>query len=227
MKILETTVEELLGRTLNEIESKNSPGTLFASGSMKLPLEEPRCAIVGTREPSQEGRRKARELARFLSENGITVISGLAKGIDASAHEGAIEAKGRTIAVLGTPLDIFYPKENMKLQYEIMQNHLAVSQFKVGQPVYPHNFVIRNRTMALLCDASVIIEAGDSSGTLSQGWEALRLGRPLFIMSSVLERTDLKWPDQMMQYGARELEDFNDLLEYLPSRFYGFEIPDF
>ncbi len=222
----ELTPERLLGRELNDVEQKNSPRTLFVSGSMEIPLHVPRCAIVGTRLPSSEGRRVARELAQFLSEHGITVISGLARGIDSEAHKGSIESGGRTIAVIGTPLDKFYPKENMELQKELMKNHLVVSQFKIGQPVFPGNFIQRNRTMALLCNASVIVEAGDSSGTLSQGWEALRLGRPLFIWNSIFKKSDLKWPAKMLQYGAIRFEDFTSILEMLPSSDSQYELPE-
>ncbi len=222
----ELTPERLLGRELNDVERKNSPRTLFVSGSMEIPLHVPRCAIVGTRLPSPEGRLIARELAQFLSEHGITVISGLARGIDSEAHKGSIESGGRTIAVIGTPLDKFYPKENIELQKELMKNHLVVSQFRIGQPIYPGNFIQRNRTMALLCDASVIVEAGDSSGTLSQGWEALRLGRPLFLWKSITENSNLKWPAEMLKYGAIQLDDFSMVLEELPSNGSGFEVPE-
>ncbi|MCL5783637.1 MAG: DNA-protecting protein DprA [Candidatus Thermoplasmatota archaeon] len=217
MGIRSVSTELLLGRALNDIEIKHSPRVLYISGSMSVPVPSPRVAIVGTREPSDEGRKTAFSLASELAKRGVVVISGLAKGIDSEAHKGAIDAKGETIAVLGTPLNIFYPKENRQLQTEIMTNHLAVSQFPSNKPVYKSNFVIRNRTMALLCDASIIVEAGDSSGTLSQDWEALRLGRPLFIWKSVFNVPDLKWPEQMISYGARVLDDLSTVFEELPA----------
>ena len=130
------------------------------------------------------------------------MVSGLARGIDAIAHETAIENGGRTIAGFGTPLDCFYPRENEALQRRIMTEHLAVSQFPHGYPVLRKSFPMRNRTMALLSHASVIVEAGDGSGTLPQGWEALRLGRPLFILKSLVQDDSLTWPAEMMQYGC-------------------------
>jgi DNA processing protein len=139
-------------------------------------------------------------------------------GIDGTAHETAIGAGGSTVAVLGTPLDQVYPKEHAELQRRIIAEHCAVSQFPIGSIIRPHDFVLRNRTMALLCHASVIVEAGDSSGTLSQGWEALRLGRPLFIMPSVVERADLAWPAQMLRYGAVVLAEPDDILEFIPTQ---------
>lgn len=226
MNIREVTPEEILGRGLNTVESKNSPRILYISGKLNIPLTSPKCAIVGTREPTSEGKNQARELSNFLAVNNVTVISGLARGIDTEAHRGAIEAGGRTICVLGTPLNKYYPVENKDLQKFISENHLSISQFRAGNPVLPHNFVLRNRTMALLCDASVIVEAGDSSGTLSQGWEALRLGRPLYILHSVFQRKDLMWPEQMMRYGAIRLDDFSLILENLPMGDSNFEFLD-
>ena len=144
-------------------------------------------------------------------------MSGLAAGIDTAAHKAAIEAKGRTVAVLGTSLDNVYPKENSQLQKEIATNHLAISQFPIGYPTRPENFVMRNRTMALISNASVIVEAGDTSGSLHQGWEALRLGRTLFIWKSIVGDTSLTWPEQMIRHGALELDDPRRVLDVLPS----------
>jgi DNA processing protein len=118
--------------------------------------------------------------------------------------------------VIGTPLDRSYPRENAPLQREIAERHALVTQFPSDFPIRPANFPMRNRTMALICDASVIVEAGETSGSLSQGWEALRLGRALFLMASIVERTDLDWPRKMMEYGAEVLRDPDDLLEVLP-----------
>ena len=98
-----------------------------------------------------------------------------------------------------------------------MRHHLAISEFEIGEIVRPNNFVIRNRTMALISDATVIVEASDNSGSFHQGWEALRLGRPLFIWKSLLNRDDLPRVQKMLSYGAIELFDAEDILEFLPS----------
>lgn len=206
----------LLGRPLNNVEAKNVPGTLYTAGPMKIPIPRPRVAIVGSRGASPRGVEDADLIARLLVEKSVTIVSGLAKGIDAAAHKAAIGAGGKTIAVLGTPLDKSYPAQNADLQAEIVKHHLAVSQFKIGAPVYRSNFVLRNRTMALIADASVVVEAGETSGTLSQAWEALRLGRPLFIWNPIFE-TSLKWPSEMVKYGAMRLSDPRDVLRSLPS----------
>lgn len=217
--------EEVLGRKLNDVERRYSPREVYISGSMSVPVPGPRVAIVGTRNPSVEGRSAARQIASELSAMRVVVISGLARGIDTEAHRAAINARGRTIAVLGTPLDHFYPPENRDLQTELMKKHLVVSQFAREHPVLRKNFVIRNRTMALFSDASIIVEAGDSSGTLSQGWETLRLGRPLFILDSVFKDKNLKWPEEMIGYGAIRLSKIRKVFEFIPSGNFAPEIP--
>jgi len=216
LRISTYTLEELLG-PLNDVEKKYAPKKLYGVGDLPIPLPSPRSAIIGSRKASPEGLKAAGDIARTLVRRGVVVVSGLAKGIDTSAHKTAIEEGGHTIAVLGTPLDSVYPKENFQLQDVIMRHHLAISQFPIGHPTLPRNFVIRNRTMALISDASIIVEAGDSSGSLHQGWEALRLGRPLFIWKSIMNETSLSWPKKMLEYGAMELTDPEEVLDFLPS----------
>lgn len=215
----EFTPEELLG-PLNEVEKKNAPRRLFIAGDRSLLHMSPRVSIVGSRKASKNGLAEARALAEKLASRRVIVVSGLAEGIDTSAHEGAIEAGGRTIAVLGTPLDEAFPARNRALQTRIMREHLAVSQFAPGVPSQPGNFPMRNRTMALLSDATVIVEAGEGSGSLHQGWEALRLGRPLFLSEALLHNSSLSWPKTMEGYGAQGLvlENMEPLFELLPER---------
>lgn len=212
-----TSPQELLGRPLNEIEQKFAPSMLFLSSGKSIPLPGPRVAIVGSRKASSPGILLAQEIASFLAGKSVIVVSGLAEGIDTTAHEAAIRHGGSTVAVLGTPLDKFYPAKNVALQKTIMRNHWAISQFPVGYPTEPKNFVIRNRTMALVSDASIIVEAGETSGSLHQGWEALRLGRPLFISKVITDNVSLKWPKKMMEYGAVELSEFEEVIDVLPS----------
>jgi len=208
--------EELLG-ALSEIEQKYAPERLFVAGKIELPLPHPRVAIIGTRTPSGEGLKIASRLSKTLAQQGVIIVSGLARGIDTAAHNAAIEAGGRTIAVLGTPLSQTYPGENAELQSLIMRSHLAVSQFDERLPTTRTNFVVRNRTMALIADASVIIESGEGGGSLHQGWEALRLGRPLFIHTREFAKRGLEWPRKMAEYGAVEFKEPSDILDFLPS----------
>jgi DNA processing protein len=215
-KISTYSLEDLLG-PLNEIEEKYAPKKLFVSGKLPIPLPSPRTAIIGSRKASPEGLEAASYIAKTLVKRGVIIVSGLAEGIDTSAHETAIEEGGLTIAVLGTPLDRDYPQKNSLLQEIIMSHHLAISQFPTGYPIQRKNFVIRNRLMALISDASIIVEAGDASGSLHQGWEALRLGRPLFIWKSIIENSSVFWPKKMLQYGAMILTDPEEVLNVLPS----------
>jgi DNA processing protein len=211
------TLEELVG-PLNDVEKKYAPKKLYIAGKLSIPLPSPRSAVIGSRKASSEGLKAASDIARTLARRGVIIVSGLAEGIDTSAHKATIEEGGHTIAVLGTPLDRVYPKENFQLQDVIMHNHLAISQFPIGYPIQPKNFVLRNRTMALISNASIIVEAGDASGSLHQGWEALRLGRPLFIWSSTMNNSSLSWPKKMAMYGAVELTDPEEVLDVLPFR---------
>src|ERR1700687_1786141 len=199
------SVAKLLGRPLNDIETKYAPKMLYVKGPMDIPLQGPRGSIIGSRKASPNGIENAKTITRTLIENQTVIVSGLAEGIDTSAHETTIAAGGKTIAVLGTPLNKVYPRKNLQLQQEIMADHLAISQFPIGHITTPKDFVLRNRTMALISDATIIVEAGDTSGSLHQGWEALRLGRSLFIWKSVLNNKQLSWPEKMLQYGAMEL----------------------
>lgn len=218
MGMVEIAPAEVLG-PLNDVEDKHAPARLYLRGDRGLLEHGPRVSIVGSRAATPEGLKRARYLARALVQHDMIVVSGLAAGIDTAAHEAAIEAGGRTIAVLGTPLDQSYPRENAELQERIAREHVLVSQFASGVPVTPKNFPMRNRTMALLTDATVIVEAGEKSGTLHQGWEALRLGRQLFLMESVAHDPALSWPREMIHYGAQVLtrESLDTALSELPA----------
>lgn len=203
---------------LTEIEKKNSPESFFYEGNYSLLENGRRVSIVGSRKISDLGRKRAEKIAKFLVKSGITVVSGLAEGVDTIAHQTTIQEGGNTIAVIGTPLDKYYPKENRELQDKIAKEHLLISQFPESYPITPKNFPIRNRLMALISDATIIIEASDKSGTKHQGWEALRLGRTVFIMENVIKDTSVTWAHEMIKYGAEILtnENFKDLLFDLP-----------
>jgi len=205
--------------TFTDLEKKYAPQNLFIEGDASLLFSGLKVSIVGSRKPTQQGIEDAECLAKSLVSNSAIVLSGLAEGIDTVAHETAIQQGGKTIAVLGTPLDIAYPAKNRNLLNVIKKDHLAVSQFAQGYPTKPENFPMRNRTMALLSDATIIVEASEKSGTRHQGWEALRLGRIVFIMKNVIENKDLTWPKEMVKYGAQELtcELLPSVLELIPN----------
>lgn len=203
---------------LTEIERKNSPESFFYEGNYSLLENGRRVSVVGSRKISDMGIKRTQKITKFLVESGITVVSGLAEGVDTVAHSTAINANGSTIAVIGTPLDKYFPAQNRELQNYIAKEHLLISQFPKGFPTTPKNFPIRNRLMALISDATIIIEASEKSGTKHQGWEALRLGRTVFLMENVIKDTSITWAREMVNYGAEVLtnENFKDLILDLP-----------
>lgn len=201
---------------LNLIEQKYSPKMIYFKGDFGLLEKERRVSVVGSRKVSELGIRRTEKIVKKLVENNIIVVSGLAEGVDTVAHTTAINKGGHTVAVIGTSLDKSYPKINAELQKNISERHLVISQFPYGCPSSPKNFPIRNRTMALISDATIIVEASENSGTRHQGWECLRLGRHLFIMENVA--TSTSWAKQMLDYGAEILtnENVDDLIANLP-----------
>lgn len=201
-----------LAGVLSPQDLKKAPARLYLAGDEALLRAPGRVSIVGSREASEAGRARAARLARIVIQASGVVVSGLARGIDRAAHESAIAAGGRTIAVIGTPLTKAYPIENAQLQQAIYTSHLLVSQFAPSEKVFPSNFPRRNRVMALISHATVIVEASDTSGALSQASECQRLGRDLYILKSVIEDKRLTWPEAFLKSGAIALEDPKDLL---------------
>lgn len=186
---------------------------VYYAGDLDL-LKRKAVSIVGTRDVSEEGARRAARLARELANAGVVVMSGLAKGVDTAALSSAFAVGGSLAAVIGTPLQKAYPIENAKLQTEIAERHLLLSPFAEGEPVFKGNFPKRNRVMALLSDATVIVEASDTSGTLHQAAECIQRGRWLFILKSVLENSDLKWPERFLKEPRTVvLADTRDIIE--------------
>ena len=210
-------VRDILGE-LTPVEQKLAPSVLHVAGDVDLLRTSPKVAVVGSRQASPEGLTNATRVAETLVGLGATVVSGLAQGIDTAAHRAALRAGGRTFAVIGTGLDVAYPRPNRPLQEHLMTNFAVVSQFHAGSPPARRNFPQRNRTMALLSDALVIVEASQKSGTVSQGWETLRLGRTLFLLEPVVNNPALSWPTEMRRYGAEvlRLEDIGHILDRLP-----------
>lgn len=189
---------------------------IYFAGNIEL-LKLPSVAVVGTRDVSDAGRVRTKRLACELVAAGINVVSGLAYGVDAVAHTAAIEAGGKTIAVIGTPLDRASPSENASLQELIYRDHLLVSQFRVGERTFRTNFPLRNRLMATLTDVTVVMEASDTSGTLHQAAECTKLGRWLFIAKSVVDDPSLTWPKKFLKYDTcLPLESVTDITSRIP-----------
>ncbi len=167
-------------------------GTLHVAGDVRL-LESPGVAIVGSRRASHAGRVLAAEVATGLVHTGIVIVSGLASGIDATAHETAIREGGRTIAVIGTSLDEAYPRHHAALQEEIARDHLVVSPFESGTPTARWHFPARNRIMARLARAMVLIEATETSGTRHQVQACIALGKPVLVHGRVVDARPVAW----------------------------------
>ena len=213
------SVEDLIG-PLNEIERKYAPSELWVAGDSSIFNVGRIVSVVGSRHPSPGGVRRTRRLVSELVRRDIAVLSGLALGIDTVAHVTAMECGGQTVAVLGTPLDQAAPRCNARLQESIIREHVAVSQFAPGTAVQKWFFTVRNRTMALLSPATVIIEAGEGSGTQHQGWEAIRLGRPLYFLKSAVDSRNIGWIHEQLKYGAEIFGDDNvaEVLDTIPTR---------
>jgi len=181
-------------------------------------------AVVGTRKPSKEGLARTRKLVRHLVKDGFTVVSGLATGVDTEAHTTAIKEGGRTIGVIGTPLTHNYPKENAELQRLIAEKFLLISQVPVRRyenQSYRYNrifFPERNVTMSALTEATIIVEAGETSGTLIQARAALHQGRKLFILDSCFQNKELTWPQRFAEKGAIRVTDYDDIKRHLPAK---------
>lgn len=185
-------------------------------------LVESRCvAVVGARKPTPAGRARTRKLVKALVKDDFTVVSGLAAGIDTEAHQTAMSEGGRTIAVIGTPLSRTYPKENAELQRKIAREFLVISQVPVRRyeaQDYRRNrffFPERNITMSALTEATIIVEASETSGTLVQARAALQQGRKLFILESCFNDERLTWPHKFAQRGAVRVKDYDDIWRIL------------
>jgi len=155
----------------------SAPDPVFLAGRWDHP--GPFVAIVGTRDASDDGRDVAHDLARALAECGVAILSGLARGIDAAAHEGALAADGVSGAVLGTPLDVTYPRQHVSLQDRVRRSLGLMSELRSGDPTTRNTFAARNRMLAALADVVLVVQGRERSGALLTAKEALRLGRPV------------------------------------------------
>jgi len=190
---------------------------LYYRGWWDLIDSPKRIAIVGSRSVSDDGLRRTRKLVKLLVQDGYTIVSGLAKGVDTAAHTTAIDNGGSTIAVIGTPITEYYPPENRALQDLIAEKFLLVSQvpiWRYSTQDYRSNrlfFPERNATMSALAQATVIVEASDTSGTLAQARAALQQGRKLFILDNCFRNPKLTWPAKFQSQGAIRVTGIDDI----------------
>ena len=204
--------DELYPPRLKEIEQP--PPVLYVRGEL-LPEDHFAVAIVGTRKITPYGRQVTEELAAFLAANGVTVISGLARGVDAVAHSTALKAGGRTVAVLGSGVDRIYPPENRALAEQMMSRGALVSDYPVGTPPESSNFPPRNRIISGLSLAVIVVEAGQTSGALITAEFAAEQGREVFGVPGSILAPQSKGTNKLIQNGALPLLTPNDLLQAL------------
>ncbi|WP_219836649.1 DNA-processing protein DprA [Paenibacillus sp. R14(2021)] len=193
-------------------QSPQPPWVLYTIGRLHL-LNQQSIAIVGTRGPTSYGRRTASQLGEKLSLHGITVVSGLARGVDAMAHEGALKGAGSTIAVLGTPVDRVYPAENRHLFQEIAANGLIISEVPLGTPFHPGLFPLRNRIIAGLSLGTVVVEAAERSGSLITADQALEMSRDVFAVPGPISSPKSAGTNGLIRQGAKLIASFEDIME--------------
>lgn len=175
-------------------EIYQAPPFLFAAGMLKV--DDVAIAVVGSRKASDAGLRISRDVATALAAEQITVLSGLAEGIDASAHRAALAAGGRTVAVIGTGISQQYPAKNAALQHQVADQGLVLSQFWPDGPPQRHNFLMRNAVMSGYGHGTIVVEAGEQSGARAQARMAVEHGRPVILTDLVVQRNE--WAQRLL-----------------------------
>ncbi len=190
------------------------PALLYVRGKLGSP-DQIGIGVVGTRKFTSYGKRTALNISRYLARSGFTVISGLARGIDTFAHSGALEAGGRTVAVLGSGLDIIYPRDNEGLAEEIIKNGALVSEFPLGTLPLPGNFPRRNRIISGLSTGVVVVEAAERSGALITADCALEQGKEVFVVPGNIDSPYSKGCNKLIKEGAVLVEEPAHILQEL------------
>jgi DNA processing protein len=193
------------------------PAVLWIRGNQAL-LERPGIAVVGTRQPSPYGAGMAELLSRELARRRLTIMSGMARGVDTAAHKGALDAGGKTIAVWGTGIDVVYPKENKKLAENIVATGgTIVSEYPLGTFPAPQNFPIRNRILSGMSIGVLVIEAGEYSGTRITARCAMEQNRDIFAVPGNVTNKNAWGPNTLIKQGAKLTATWEDIWEDLPS----------
>lgn len=191
-------------------------GALAPAMSREESALEPAIAVVGARDASAYGLALARSLSRDLASRGVVVVSGLATGIDGAAHHGALEARGRTIAVVGAGTDVVYPRCHARLRREVLEHGAILGEWPAGTPPLRHHFPSRNRLISGLALGVVVVEATRRSGSLITARHALEQGREIFAVPGPVTSPRSRGPHWLLKAGARLVESIDDILEELP-----------
>lgn len=196
-------------------EIADPPLYLYVRGNLKV-LSEYALAVVGSRRPSAYGLQVARRLSRDLAERNLVITSGLARGIDSAAHHGALEAKGKTVAVQGRGMDAIYPAENKRLAEKIAESGAVISEFPLGTGPTPENFPIRNRIISGLCLGVMIVEASEYSGSLITARLATEQNREVFAVPGNITTAQSFGPNHLIKQGAKLVDQWMDIIEEFP-----------
>jgi DNA processing protein len=200
------------------LEIYDPPAVLWVRGDVAL-LDWPGIAVVGTRQPSPYGSGMAEMLARDLASRRLTVLSGMARGVDTAAHKGALDAGGRTVAVWGTGIDVVYPKENKALAQRIVESGGAiVSEFPLGTFPAPQNFPLRNRILSGMSVGVLVVEAGEYSGTRITARCAMEQNRDVYAVPGNVTNKNAWGPNTLIKQGAKLTATWEDIWEDLPSQ---------
>ena len=192
------------------------PVLLFARGRLEL-LQPFHFGVVGTRRPTPYGLAVAERLGADLARAGLTIVSGMARGIDTAAHKGALAAGGDTIAVLGCGVDIIYPSENRKLAADLAAKGLIISEFAMGSTAFPQNFPIRNRIISGMSAGVLVVEGAQYSGSAITAKLALDQGREVFAVPGNITSKASWGPNLLIKQGAKLVQDWNDVIVELPA----------
>lgn len=197
-------------------EIADPPLALYVKGDINV-LSRPAVAVVGSRRPTAYGSSVAHRLAADLAARQVVIVSGLARGIDSAAHRGAIEAHGATVAVLGSGIDVIYPRENRNLADQCVASGALISEFPLGTSPAPENFPIRNRVISGLSLGTLIAEAAEYSGSLITARLALEQNREVFAIPGNITSAQSFGPNLLIKQGAKLVDDWMDVFEELPA----------
>ena len=209
-----TLADESYPELLREIY--DPPIALYVKGELESALSQPTIAVVGSRRCSTYGINAANFLARELAAHGVTIVSGLARGIDGAAHRGAMETGGKTVGVIGTGMDVIYPKEHKKLSDEMTAQGAVVTEFPLGTPPLAQNFPYRNRVISGLCFGVLVIEASEHSGSLITARLASEQGREVFAVPGNITSQTSFGPNFLIKDGAKLVQHWRDVVEEFP-----------
>jgi DNA processing protein len=197
-------------------ETYDPPIVIYCLGDVASAFSQPAIAIVGSRRCSTYGRNVAEKLSRDLAERGVTIVSGLARGIDSAAHRGALDGRGLTVGVMGTGLDAVYPKENRKLAARIAEQGVLVTEFALATPPVSQNFPFRNRVISGLTLGVMVVEGAERSGSLITARLAYEQGRDVFAVPGNITSAKSFGPNYLIQDGAKLVQTWRDVIEELP-----------